>query len=162
MSRKQIISITFMTASVLCMLAVVPAFAQTDEPSLGEVARKNRAEQAKAKAKAKPKITEENMPSRPMSTATVTNYGSSASVGTSSTDASSGANQQNAATNSEGKNTSDAPANPDAPKEGSTTAKSPESKPDRVTQLKKDQESLNKIIDQLKTKLDSATTESQR
>src|SRR5262245_44450702 len=161
MTRKQIFSIAFMTASVFCALAVVPMFAQTDEPSLGEVARKNRAEHAKTKSKVKPKVTEENMPSRPMSTATVTNYGSSASLGTPSTDANSEANHQSAA-NAEGKNTTESPTNSDAPQGDSATAKSPEPKSDRVTQLKKDQESLNKIIDQLKTKLAEATSDSQR
>jgi hypothetical protein len=158
MTRKQILSIVFMTASVFSTPSVVPLFAQTNEPSLGEVARKNRAEQTKAKAKAKPKVTEEDMPSRPMSTATVTNYGSSASLGSSSTDTNASASQASGETTPEAKSTTDSETKP----AGDSAKPQPDAQVDRVTQLKKDQESLNSVIEQLKAKIAASPSEERR
>jgi hypothetical protein len=154
MTRKQMLSIAFMTASVFCALAVVPTFAQTNEPSLGEVARKNR-----ARAKAKHKITEEDLPARPMSTATVTKYESS-----SDQQSSSSATSAASPATSDAKSSAQSESSSDAQPSSEQAAANPaaEAKPDKVAELKKDEESINRILEQLRSELAAPETNDAR
>ncbi|MCI0350358.1 MAG: hypothetical protein L0Z53_13115 [Acidobacteriales bacterium] len=149
MARKQSLSIALVTASVFCMLAVMPVLAQRNEPSLGEVARKNRADKAKRPVS---KERKEELAPRPMSTATVTDYGSSASLGTSSGEASPNASPASSETSS-----ANAPQ-----QEPGATKPEPQAQNDRVAQIKREQETLNRIIEKMKAKLAAETLDSRR
>ena len=157
MTGKKSLAIALMTASMLCALAVVPCFAQNDV-SLGEVARKHRAERAKARHST---ITEENLVRKPMSKAEVTNsitpgeYGSSASIGSSAS---------NAPEVSSGETKAEAQPAEASKAEGeqSATKKDQGTKQDRVAALKKNQEELKGIVEQMKSRLDTETQENRR
>jgi hypothetical protein len=161
MTRKHVLTLAFATASVLCALAVVPLFAQTNEPSLGEVARKNRAAKAKRPTT---KQTKDEVASRPMSEATVTSYGSSATLGSSPTDASSNSSQASGPATPDTQSSSDSQSSsqPTAQTEPGAAKPDGQTKEDRITQLKKDQESLNGIIEKMKDKLAAESSESRR
>ena len=151
MIRKQILIVAFMTASVFCMLAVMPLFAQTNEPSLGEVARKNRAAKAKRPASKETKV---EVAPRAMTEATVNNYGSSASLGSNSTQSGSSSSQASEQTTSGTQSGADSQSSSEttAKTEPSAAKSETQTKEDRVTRLKKDQESLKEVIERLRAK----------